>query len=95
LQLALDIALSSGFPVAPRWGPEFVLIYDDAYKPILGEKHPWALGLPASLGWSEVWREIEPIHRKILHGKAARSLPRTFCCGSSAIRTSGMTPDSP
>jgi PAS domain S-box-containing protein len=69
LTLALDIVLASGFPMALRWGPEFVLIYNDGYAPILGEKHPWALGLPARIAWSEVWHQIEPIHREILDGK--------------------------
>jgi hypothetical protein len=26
------------------WGPTFCSIYNDAYAPILGAKHPWALG---------------------------------------------------
>ena len=68
LRLAVDIILSSGFPMALRWGPDFVLIYNDGYKTILGEKHPWALGLPAREAWSEVWHRIEPIHRDILNG---------------------------
>jgi len=66
LRMALDIVLSSGFPMALRWGPEFVLIYNDGYRPILGDKHPWALGLPASVAWSEVWPQIEPFHRQIM-----------------------------
>ena len=70
LRLALDIVLSSGFPMALRWGPEFVLIYNDGYKLILGDKHPWALGLPARIAWSEVWHEIEPVHRRILSGES-------------------------
>ena len=32
LRLALDIVLSSGFPMALRWGPEFVLIYNDDHE---------------------------------------------------------------
>ncbi|HEY5009425.1 MAG TPA: ATP-binding protein [Caulobacteraceae bacterium] len=69
LRMACDIVLSAGFPMALRWGPDFVLIYNDGYKPILGEKHPWALGLPAREAWSEVWAQIEPFHREILGGQ--------------------------
>jgi PAS domain S-box-containing protein len=69
LQLAFDIIMASAFPLALRWGPDFVLIYNDAYRPILGEKHPWAFGRPASEAWSEVWGEIEPAHSAILNGK--------------------------
>ena len=68
LRLAVGIVLSSGFPMALRWGPEFVLIYNDGYRPILGDKHPWALGLPAREAWPEVWSQIEPFHRQIIGG---------------------------
>jgi signal transduction histidine kinase/PAS domain-containing protein len=69
LQLAVDIVLSSGIPMALRWGPQFTLIYNDAYQPILGDKHPWALGLPASEAWAEVWPQIEPLHTQIMSGQ--------------------------
>lgn len=69
LRLSLDIVLSSGFPMALRWGPEFVLIYNDGYKPILGVKHPSALGLPSREVWAEVWDQIEPTHLAVLSGR--------------------------
>ena len=68
LRLTLDLILNSTFPMAVRWGPEFVLIYNDGYRPILGEKHPWALGQPGREAWSEVWSRIEPQHMAILSG---------------------------
>ena len=71
LKLAVDIVLASPFPMALRWGGEFTLIYNDGYKPILGGKHPWALGRPAREAWSEVWSEIEPAHLAIMNGGGA------------------------
>jgi signal transduction histidine kinase/CheY-like chemotaxis protein/PAS domain-containing protein len=70
LKLAVDLILASAFPMALRWGPDFVLVYNDAYLPILGDKHPWALGRPAREAWSEVWDQIEPAHTAILQGRA-------------------------
>ena len=70
LTLATDVILASAFPMALRWGNDFVLIYNDAYRPILGDKHPWALGRPAREAWSEVWAQIEPAHAAILRGGA-------------------------
>jgi signal transduction histidine kinase/CheY-like chemotaxis protein/PAS domain-containing protein len=70
LTLAAEITLASAFPMALRWGPDFVLIYNDAYRPILGEKHPWALGRPSREAWAEVWEQIEPAHTAILQGHA-------------------------
>ena len=66
---ALDTVLASAIPMALRWGPEFVLIYNDAYRPLLGDKHPWALGRPAREAWSEVWAEIAPAHEAILNAQ--------------------------
>ena len=53
-KLIVATILASQFPMALRWGPDFVLIYNDGYLPILGEKHPWALGaaVPRSLARS-------------------------------------------
>ena len=65
LCLATQTVLACAFPMALRWGPDFVLIYNDAYRPILGDKHPWALGRPAREAWSEVWSQIEAAHRAI------------------------------
>jgi PAS domain S-box-containing protein len=55
--------------MALRWGPQFVLLYNDAYRPILGDKHPWALGVPARDAWWEVWPQIAAAHDAILHAK--------------------------
>ena len=42
LRLAVDMILATNFPMALRWGPELVLIYNDAYAPALHERHPGA-----------------------------------------------------
>ncbi len=70
LKLAVDLVMSSGFGMALRWGPEFVLIYNDGYRPILGDKHPAAFGLPVREAWPEVWRELEANHTAILSGSS-------------------------
>src|SRR5215467_5968339 len=44
------------------WGPQFIQIYNDAYRPVLGTKHP-ARGLaqPVSECWSEIWHILRPL----------------------------------
>jgi len=69
LRLVVDLILAPGFPMAVRWGPGFVMIYNDGYRPILGEKHPWALGLPFREAWPEVQVQLGPLHEAILSGK--------------------------
>jgi PAS domain S-box-containing protein len=61
-------ALDSPFPVNLWCGPELVLIYNDAYRDILGDKHPDALGRPGTEVWSEIWSDIAPMFRQIREG---------------------------
>jgi len=55
LQVALSICLNSRFPMVIWWGKELVLLYNDAWRPILGTKHPHALGRPGQEVWAEIW----------------------------------------
>jgi hypothetical protein len=71
LRLVVGIMCASGFPMALRWGPDFTLIYNEGYKPILADKHPWALGRPFREAWPEVQSELLPLHQDILDGKSA------------------------
>jgi PAS domain S-box-containing protein len=57
LKIMVDFLLANRFPLLLWWGPQYVSIYNDAYRPILGTKHPRALGQP----FKEVWPEIEDI----------------------------------
>ena len=64
LRLTVDIALASGFPMLVFWGRDLVQIYNDAFVPILGARHPAALGQRAQECWPEIWDTIGPL----LHG---------------------------
>lgn len=56
LKMALSILLNSRFPMVIFWGPEFTVLYNDAWRPILGAaKHPKALGSPGIEVWPEIW----------------------------------------
>jgi PAS domain S-box-containing protein len=69
LKLAVDIILASGFPMAVRWGPDLVTIYNDAYAPLLGDRHPRALGRPAREVWPEIWHDLGALTEPILRGE--------------------------
>ncbi|WP_137974282.1 PAS domain-containing protein [Pseudomonas sp. F(2018)] len=47
------------------WGPQFVALYNDAYAPSIGAKHPRALGRPAVENWTELWDDLEPLLRGV------------------------------
>ena len=42
------------------WGPGLINIYNDAYAPMLGARHPEAFGRPAQETWSDIWPTIRP-----------------------------------
>jgi signal transduction histidine kinase/ActR/RegA family two-component response regulator len=68
LKTSLSICLNSNFPIALYWGKELTLLYNDAWSPIPGNKHPWALGKPAKEVWKDIWKEIEPEFKKAFEG---------------------------
>src|SRR5690606_41772805 len=57
LKTAVQMMLASHFPKAVVWGPDYVTLYNDAFRPILGAKGP-CMGKPFNVIWAEVWHEI-------------------------------------
>ena len=55
LRSTLSMLLPSKAQIILFWGDEFIVFYNDAYRPVFGGKHPQALGLPGSRAWSEIW----------------------------------------
>jgi signal transduction histidine kinase len=60
LKTCVRIVLTSRQPMFVWWGESLVNLYNDAYKSIVGGKHPGALGMPAHLVWHEIWEQIAP-----------------------------------
>jgi PAS domain S-box-containing protein len=58
LRSAVSILLPSRAQICLFWGPELITIYNDAYRPALGMKHPRALGRPGREVWSEFWEDV-------------------------------------
>jgi PAS domain S-box-containing protein len=68
LKTAIRIMLTSRQPIWIGWGKELTFFYNDPYKAIIGGKHPWALGRPTRMVWSEIWGDIEPLLETALTG---------------------------
>ncbi len=47
------------------WGSAYVALYNEAYAPTIGTKHPHALGRPAQEHWKELWDDLEPLLRGV------------------------------
>jgi signal transduction histidine kinase len=71
LRTMVRFLLANRFPLLLWWGPQYVSIYNDAYRPVLGAKHPWALGKPVSECWSEIWHILRPLIDTPFHGGPA------------------------
>lgn len=65
LRLAVNLALLSHAQIVFFAGDEYIAIYNDAYAPTIGSKHPSALGHPARDGWSELWSDLEPLLARV------------------------------
>jgi signal transduction histidine kinase len=60
LKSALSICLTSRFPVAILLGSDSLFLYNDAYRPRCGHKHPALLGAPFREFWPEIYDILGP-----------------------------------
>ncbi|WP_112662637.1 sensor histidine kinase [Microvirga flavescens] len=58
LQTLVGVMLGSRQPIFIVWGPERLILYNDSCIPILGERHPHALGRPFREVWEDLAQEI-------------------------------------
>ncbi|MEJ5912968.1 PP2C family protein-serine/threonine phosphatase [Pseudokineococcus sp. 1T1Z-3] len=68
LRRTVDLALATRFPVTLLWGPELVLVYNESYVDLIGDKHPAALGARAQDVFPEAWDVIGPMLHGVLGG---------------------------
>jgi PAS domain S-box-containing protein len=61
LRHALGLMQRSAFPMFVVWGPERTFLYNDAYAPILGARHPEGFARPFFSVWPEVEDVIAPV----------------------------------
>jgi PAS domain S-box-containing protein len=79
LRGVVDLMLASKFPMFVLWGRDYACLYNDGYIPLLGRRHPDALGRPFRATWPEIWSEIEPLIERAFAGESTffDSLPLT------------------
>jgi signal transduction histidine kinase/DNA-binding response OmpR family regulator len=71
LRMIIKFLLANRFPQLLWWGKDLCSIYNDAYIPILGTKHPQALGRPVREVWSEIWDVLRPLIETPFYGGPA------------------------
>ena len=71
LRTTVSTCLNSRFPILIWWGPQFVKLYNDAYREVIAGKHPHALGRPGREVWPEIWDIIGPMLESVVRDGAA------------------------
>jgi len=61
LRMVVNLMMANRFPMVLWWGPQFVQLYNDPYRPIPGDKHPRSMGQLARECWCEIWHVIGPL----------------------------------
>ncbi|MDB5587553.1 MAG: hybrid sensor histidine kinase/response regulator [Devosia sp.] len=70
LQTLVQLLLTSKQPMFLAWGSERTWLYNDAFIPIAGRKHPISMGLPSSEVWAEAWSDLRPLFDSVFAGEA-------------------------
>ena len=66
LRTTVSLCLASNFPINIIWGPEHIQIYNDGYRIVCGDKHPFSLGMDYRECWKSAWPAIgQPFERAV------------------------------
>jgi PAS domain-containing protein len=75
LRVFVRVMLGSGYPMLISWGPTYTMLYNDSYGPLIGTKHPGALGRGIREVLPEVWDFLGPRFDKVMsEGQEASQL---------------------
>ncbi|KQM68459.1 ATP-binding protein [Xylophilus sp. Leaf220] len=69
LRTLVELMLAAPEPRFLAWGPEKIVLYNDGYAAICGDKHPWALGQPFARIWADILQDVEPIMARTYAGE--------------------------
>ena len=71
LRTVVGVMLDSRFAMRVVWGPQFIFLYNDSYRPILGAtKHPKAMGSRTFESFAEVWPIVGPLFKRVYAGES-------------------------
>lgn len=70
---AVRMLLGQRHAASMFWGPDLIMMYNDAYAPALGRKEARALGQPFRRIWADVWEDVRPMVEEALSGRGTFS----------------------
>ena len=68
LKVAAGIVLGSNIPMMVAWGPDLLIVHNDSYGEILGDRRP-ALGRPLAEIWADNWEQVGATTERVLRGE--------------------------
>ncbi|WP_007510700.1 sensor domain-containing diguanylate cyclase [Pseudofrankia saprophytica] len=71
LRMAVSICLESRFPMQVLWGPELIVLHNDALISHVGRKHPGCIGRPFREVFAEVMHILDPLLGQVMSGGGA------------------------
>lgn len=71
LHVLMDVILDSKQPMYILWGAEQIMLYNDAYMPILAGRHPASIGQSIRDIWADIWPEVKDQINSACHGEPA------------------------
>ena len=73
LRTMVGVMLENPFGMYIAWGKDYIQLYNDGFRPILGStKHPQALGNNSRETFKEIWHIMSPMFDGVMQGKAVR-----------------------
>lgn len=66
LRVAVQLCLTSDFPILVAWGEDLVMLYNEGYRSMIGSKHPAAVGAPVADVFPEIWADLDPLFTQVI-----------------------------
>jgi signal transduction histidine kinase len=93
LATMVEVVLGHPYPMMLWWGARAIQIYNDAAVPLLGSRHPHALGTAADQCWADAWCQIGPAVQRVAAGGGAVVLdPPAIDGNEQRASTLALTP---
>ncbi|WP_232494609.1 PAS domain-containing protein [Novosphingobium kaempferiae] len=74
LKTLVSAVLACPTPMFLAWGDELLSFFNDAYRPILGQRAEGGIGMPFHALWHDTWTEIGPLVNRTLTGESVEMI---------------------
>lgn len=91
LRIMSNFVMTCPFPAAMYWGPDLVTMYNEAYIPLAGRKHPELMGKTYLEGWAEVWDAVKDCFERAFEDGQAIMKVRPVHCMVPDVRADGAS----